>query len=123
VINQDELLICRRRGHFVSGIDEHWKKCKACGMWVRKVTTTEERSDTPHEQEFDPLFYAQRLVGQVRVEDYPVIPEERAICMRRGHDVLASQMGWAPCSHCGTWVRELESIEEREDKPDVRGSR
>jgi hypothetical protein len=117
MINQEELTICRRRGHAIKVLQENWKQCDACRMWVREVRTTEEREDTPPENEFDPLFNVQVLVGRVRLEDYRMVPEEREICKRRGHDVLSNHQGWAPCRACGTWLRETRTIEERENKP------
>ncbi len=46
-------------------------------------------------------------------------PEEVAICKRRGHkpDHYALHRGWTPCDWCGMWVREVSTIEEREDTP------
>jgi len=46
-------------------------------------------------------------------------PEELAICKRRGHrpDGLFIQQGWSQCQWCGMWLREVKTIEEREDEP------
>ena len=47
-----------------------------------------------------------------------VNPEELAICKRRGHD--RSRMlgeGWCQCRWCGIWLRDVYTIEEREDEP------
>jgi hypothetical protein len=41
---------------------------------------------------------------------------ELAICERRGHAGFAQQ-GWTQCKWCGTWWREVRTIEEREDEP------
>lgn len=45
-------------------------------------------------------------------------PEELAICKRRGHE-LAHTWGrrWKQCKWCGMWLREVRTIEEREDEP------
>ena len=44
--------------------------------------------------------------------------EEAAICKRRGHDAsLGLKFGWTKCKWCGTWLREVCTIEEREDTP------
>lgn len=45
-------------------------------------------------------------------------PEELAICKRRGHDVgRLDNTLWQRCRHCGAWLREVRTIEEREDEP------
>jgi hypothetical protein len=94
-----------------------WSRCKACGMWVREVRTTEEREDTPPENERDLLFEFQRRIGRIRIDEHRINPEELEICKRRGHDALSTGQGWAPCRACGIWLRETRSIEEREHKP------
>jgi hypothetical protein len=44
--------------------------------------------------------------------------EERAICRRRGHDIeFVFTGGWVQCKWCGTWLRQIKTIEEREDAP------
>ena len=45
--------------------------------------------------------------------------KELAICKRRGHGVPALGAGWAQCKWCGLWLREVRSMEEREDAPPV----
>jgi hypothetical protein len=42
--------------------------------------------------------------------------KELAICNRRGHDG-AALVGWTQCRWCGTWRREVRTIEERADEP------
>jgi hypothetical protein len=43
---------------------------------------------------------------------------ELAICKRRGHDAgLGFRVAWARCKWRGTWLREVRTIEEREDTP------
>ncbi len=57
MINPKERAICERRGHEVDGlnVNESWKECKWCGVWLRKVCRLEEREDEPPEGEKDPL--------------------------------------------------------------------
>jgi hypothetical protein len=43
----DELKVCRRRGHVYLGGDLGWTQCNECGMWVRKVKSTEESEADP----------------------------------------------------------------------------
>lgn len=44
--------------------------------------------------------------------------DELAICKRRGHDAgIGLHAGWAQCRWCGAWLREVRTIEEREDAP------
>ena len=43
--------------------------------------------------------------------------KELAICEKRGHNVRMLDDMWAQCKWCGTWVREVRTIEEREDDP------
>ncbi len=44
--------------------------------------------------------------------------DELAICKRRGHDAgFNLNAGWVQCNWCGTWLREVRTIEEREDEP------
>jgi len=42
---------------------------------------------------------------------------ELAICKRRGHDSMALEKNWRRCKWCGMWLREVRTIEEREDDP------
>ena len=44
-------------------------------------------------------------------------PEEAEICKRRGHSELATEKRWSECACCGTFYREVRTIEEREDEP------
>ena len=45
-------------------------------------------------------------------------PDELAICKRRGHDIRSLVPGfWTKCKWCGTWFREVQTVEEREDEP------
>jgi len=37
---------------------------------------------------------------------------------RRGHDLGPGLgKGWQKCNWCGTWVRQIQTTEEREDEP------
>lgn len=52
MINQEELVICKRRGHAPDvGVRMGWSLCKWCGTWPREVRTIEEREDEPPENE------------------------------------------------------------------------
>ncbi|MGA2590691.1 MAG: hypothetical protein ABSH32_12300 [Bryobacteraceae bacterium] len=46
-------------------------------------------------------------------------PAELAICKRRGHDAGLTVFSerWMQCKWCGTWLRVVRTIEEREDEP------
>lgn len=46
-------------------------------------------------------------------------PQELKICKERGHQVTSLDEDWLPCLACGMWVREVRTIEEREDEPPV----
>jgi len=44
--------------------------------------------------------------------------DEQSVCKRRGHDPdTGLSRGWVQCKWCGTWLREVRTIEEREDEP------
>jgi len=45
-------------------------------------------------------------------------PDELAICKRRGHAGSVHE-GWTQCKWCGTWLREVRTVEERADDPPV----
>jgi hypothetical protein len=56
-VDQKELEICRRRGRVPRAERPAlWSRCKWCGMWVRTVTTIEEREDDPPEKQRDPSY-------------------------------------------------------------------
>jgi len=43
---------------------------------------------------------------------------ELVICKRRGHDTPGLSFGyWEQCKFCKMWIREVRTIEEREDEP------
>ena len=49
-----------------------------------------------------------------------VNPQELAICKKRGHAPKGLGLiggGWAQCQYCGMWLREVKTIEERENEP------
>jgi hypothetical protein len=56
MVNQEELAVCRRRGHAAERFEmkKGWIRCKWCGMWLREVAKIEEREDTPPESEQSP---------------------------------------------------------------------
>lgn len=107
VVNQEELAICKRRGHEVrllySGCG--WEQCSACGMWLREMRNLEESEDSGRER---PKGFPQRTDQN-----------ELAICKKRGHKfgLPYTPLRWECCSECGVWVREVRTIEEREDAP------
>lgn len=45
--------------------------------------------------------------------------EELTVCRRRGHDVISVglRQAWTQCRWCGMWLREVVTMEEREDTP------
>ena len=122
MINRKEFEICKRRGHKIDfSVLTGWSQCPACAAWVREVTTTEEREDSPPENEISSGFKHGIHFGheKLRRNEEPIDKEELAICKQRGHvltyDVL--RKGWEQCSACKIWVRENRKIEEREDEP------
>ena len=64
MVNPEELAICKRRGHEPLGLDPKWRRCTWCGIWLRTVSTIEEREDEPHEDEKSPL----ELLGEMAKE-------------------------------------------------------
>jgi len=46
-------------------------------------------------------------------------PGELAICTKRGHDagINVLTQGWKQCKWCGSWLRMVHTIEERQDEP------
>jgi hypothetical protein len=55
--NQEELAICRRRGHNTDcSLKKGWAQCTWCGIWLRQIETTEEREDTPPVNEQNELM-------------------------------------------------------------------
>jgi len=60
-INEEELEICRQRGH-VDVSPGGWSQCSECKMWLWEKRTLEEREDEPTEGEMDPLFQVSRKV-------------------------------------------------------------
>lgn len=44
--------------------------------------------------------------------------DELKICQRRGHSLKGlSSEHWKQCKWCGIWIREVATIQEREDEP------
>jgi len=123
MINAEELLICRRRGHNFSYGETPspcagWKQCRSCGMWLRHDAAIREREDVPPESEIHPLVPVRRSKSaQLKAFD----AGELAICRLRRHKLgdaeMAPHHGWAQCGWCGVWVREERTITEREEDP------
>ena len=58
------------------------------------------------------------LKGETTWKARVINPEEFAICKRRGHGTeISLKGGWVQCRWCGMWLREVQTIEEREDEP------
>jgi hypothetical protein len=107
MINREELVICRKRGHLmVLSRMEKWERCQACGIWLRSRSVTDEREDDPAEGERAPFLACERMVDR----------EELAICRKRGHDALPLEK-WHRCKACGMWVSRREVFEEQEADP------
>ena len=54
-VNQEELAICRRRGHDFRAVNgPQWARCRWCGAWVRTVSRVEECDEQPPDSERDP---------------------------------------------------------------------
>lgn len=66
MIDQDELAICRRRGHTTRISDQGWLQCDACGMWVRERRIVEEREDEPPGEELDPSLQSKRHLDAIK---------------------------------------------------------
>lgn len=67
MIDAAELAICRRRGHNPeagSGMGG-WIQCVSCGMWLREVTTIEEREDEPPESELSLLAKSRKAMAEI----------------------------------------------------------
>jgi hypothetical protein len=64
MINQEELALCKRRGHDTGvNLKDGWSQCKWCGTWLREVTKVEERDDAPPEPEQAPMSRLMRKHG------------------------------------------------------------
>jgi len=61
-----------------------------------------------------PLY--QRLAAQER-ERHLSVDLLATICKVRGHSFERFAHRWTKCKWCGTWLREVRTIEEREDEP------
>ncbi len=64
-VNKRELAICKRRGH-EPRLDDRWRQCKWCGLWLRAVTTVEEREDEPPRDQQSPLQDLHRMTEEIR---------------------------------------------------------
>ena len=65
MINPDELVVCKRRGHNAGPLGTGWSQCKWCGMWVREVCKIEEREDDPPETERSPQTVSKALLREM----------------------------------------------------------
>ena len=65
MINQEELAICRRRGHKAVLLGNDWTQCSLCGMWVRQRKVVDEREDEPPEEEIDPAIRSRRILDDM----------------------------------------------------------
>ena len=66
MVNQEELAICRRRGHTTKVSDMGWLQCGACGMWLRETRIVEEREDEPPTEELDPSLQSKRELDAIK---------------------------------------------------------
>jgi hypothetical protein len=68
VINQEELAVCRRRGHKTHSLldTQYWAQCSHCGMWLRRRVIVDEREDEPPEPELDPSVRLDRTMKKLR---------------------------------------------------------
>src|ERR1700722_14502687 len=46
-------------------------------------------------------------------------PEEAEICKRRGHSEYPDEKRGSECNFCGTFYREVRSVEERDEEPPI----
>ena len=66
MINRKELAICRRRGHEHGALlGKDWRRCRWCGIWLREVTTIEERRDEPPKDEQSPFQDLDQRLGNL----------------------------------------------------------
>ena len=64
MVNQEELAICRRRGHDLRPrVGDGFEPCPKCGMWIRDVITREEREEEPPEAELSRGFVTDRRLA------------------------------------------------------------
>ncbi len=66
MIDQNELMICWRRGHNARISHLGWSQCSACGTWLRETRTVEEREDEPPEDELAPEVQSQRALDAMK---------------------------------------------------------
>ena len=67
MVDQNELEICKRRGH--AGLrTDGWAQCTWCGSWIREVRTVEVRDDEPPEAELHPGVKTVRLLDRVKLD-------------------------------------------------------
>jgi hypothetical protein len=51
-IDQEELEICKHRGHVMAFGHNGWGQCRECMIWVRENRSIEEREDKPPMDDF-----------------------------------------------------------------------
>jgi hypothetical protein len=66
-VSRKELALCKRRGHEPHLSDKR-QQCPWCGIWLRTVTTIEEREDEPPEEEQEQTFHLLRKLKKVKEE-------------------------------------------------------
>jgi hypothetical protein len=74
-VSRKELALCKRRGHEPHLSDKR-QQCPWCGIWLRTVTTIEEREDEPPEEEQEPTFHLLRMLNNVNAVLTGKRPEE-----------------------------------------------
>ena len=118
MVNEEEFVICHRRGHSAVGEVGTWTNCTFCGFWIREVAKPEERSDKPPDEEINREAVT-RMAHSSANAWAAVSVEEYANCKRRGHETEAGSLrtGWNQCKFCGTWLREVKTRERRTDAP------
>jgi hypothetical protein len=132
MVDQEELAICKRRGHdVVHLIEGKWSQCESCGTWVRRIWVIEECEGEPPEKEMHHAVVVPRLLERASGQEKRrgtewVDHEELAICKRRGHNLGGLDVAdlWRRCESCRMWVRMvLRTIEERDDDPETQAGR
>jgi hypothetical protein len=67
MVDQNELAICKRRGH--AGLrHDGWVQCAWCGSWIREIRKIEESDVEPPAEEVNPDVKTVRLLNRVKLE-------------------------------------------------------
>ena len=69
MVNQNELAICRRRGHHLTFLGDRWIQCKWCGMWLRQRKVLDEQEDAPPQSEINLLAKFMKEEDKVEASD------------------------------------------------------